>query len=228
MPQKSPPPQPSSQPSSPSPTPPTSSPPQPSSPSPTPPTSSPLQSSYMSAHDIRGQRLCNHPDGVQSTAICVPCLEAAHTAIEEAQSALRRVLHISPRVIARALGPERYEAFLTETAADLAAQGDLADASPGMPMPPQQDNATRLLSAENVTTKEDYWYVVKVGREPGVFRGSTGIMDNVNGISGANPERYTTEQDALNVYEKALAAGFVAKVTSVSTRTVLSPYDASI
>ncbi|KAF5376704.1 hypothetical protein D9615_007821 [Tricholomella constricta] len=227
MPQSSPPSQPSSQPSSPAPTPPTSSPPQSRSPSPTPPTSSPLQSSCMSAHDIRGQRLCNHPDDVQS-AICVPCLEVAHTAIEEAQSALRHVLHVSPRVIARALGPERYQAFLAETAADLAAQGDLADASPGMPMSPQRDNTTRLLSAENMTTKEDYRYVVKVGREPGVFRRSAGIMDNVSGISGANPERYTTEQDALDAYEKALVAGLVVKVTSVSTRAVLSPYDTSI
>ncbi|KAF5368705.1 hypothetical protein D9615_010303 [Tricholomella constricta] len=223
MPQSSPPSQPSSQPSSPSPTPPTSSPPEARSPSPMPSMSPPPQPNCTSAHGVRGQRLCDHSEGLQSAAIS---LEAAHTAIEEAQAALRRVLPISPRIIARALGPERYKAFLAETAADLAARGDLDDASLGMPaLPlaqygstsPQQDIATpRLLSSENMMAKEDYWYVVKVGREPGVFRGSAGIMNNVSGISGANPERYTTEQDALDAYEKALVAGLVIEGSRIN------------
>ncbi|KDR72066.1 hypothetical protein GALMADRAFT_213514 [Galerina marginata CBS 339.88] len=69
------------------------------------------------------------------------------------------------------------------------------------------------------------WYAVVVGRRPGVYRGSASITSNVQRISGSQVLRCGTEAEAEELFNAALDAGQVEKVTSVVTRTAMTRAD---
>jgi len=70
--------------------------------------------------------------------------------------------------------------------------------------------------------QDDRWYVVFIGRDPGIFAGLHNVMQNVSGIPGGQYRRQPTQQVAQAVYEEALDNGQVVCVTYELSRETLS------
>ncbi|KAF8883131.1 hypothetical protein BD779DRAFT_1674669 [Infundibulicybe gibba] len=68
----------------------------------------------------------------------------------------------------------------------------------------------------------DRWYLVTVGRTPGVFRGAHNITANVSGIPGGCVEQYPSRELAEVAYIAALDAGLVVQVEIHITRRVVN------
>jgi len=70
--------------------------------------------------------------------------------------------------------------------------------------------------------QDDCWYVVFIGRDPGVFAGLHNIIQNVSGILGGQYRRQPTQQLAQAAYEEALDNGQVVRITYELSRETLS------
>jgi len=69
--------------------------------------------------------------------------------------------------------------------------------------------------------RDNRWYAVLVGRNPGVFNGPAPIS-NVSGIPGNSFLRFGSKQLAQAAYDEALEHGEVVRVTHVVNRETLS------
>ncbi|PPQ88158.1 hypothetical protein CVT26_012707, partial [Gymnopilus dilepis] len=80
--------------------------------------------------------------------------------------------------------------------------------------------------SDTITKEEQHrWYAVVVGRDPGVFNGSSSITSNVQRIPGAQVVKCISEAEARQIFETALDAGQVEKVELVLNRSTLSRAD---
>ncbi|KAF8070013.1 hypothetical protein FPV67DRAFT_1667912 [Lyophyllum atratum] len=64
-----------------------------------------------------------------------------------------------------------------------------------------------------VQPRRSRWYVVTLGRNPGVFSDSLHLNPNMTGISGATAQSYKTKAEATKAYNDALRDGRVVRVT---------------
>ncbi|KAF8054680.1 hypothetical protein FPV67DRAFT_1682224 [Lyophyllum atratum] len=154
---------------------------------------------------------CSWAVALQSLAQCASSLNTAQTAINAAQTALQRVTPIPIRTLAQVEQPEPARPSVTVPSspdATFSMPSDLEDwTSSSRPPSPASRPPSPAASSEG------RWYVVLIGREPGVFNGSAGLAENVSGISGGNPSRYSTEALARAAYQQALVGGRVQKIT---------------
>ncbi|KAJ3499895.1 hypothetical protein NMY22_g19452 [Coprinellus aureogranulatus] len=65
------------------------------------------------------------------------------------------------------------------------------------------------------------WYVILVGRSPGVFRGSNGLMSNIGGISKNVHEIHDSREAAIPAYVSGVQEGKVLKVEFIESREVI-------
>ncbi|KAG6818495.1 hypothetical protein H0H93_004568 [Arthromyces matolae] len=89
--------------------------------------------------------------------------------------------------------------------------------------PVQIENSTRS-SADHVASDER-WYVVIVGREPGVIQGHRNRLDNVEGVPKADSYRVSSEQDGWREFFQRLEKGEVVQVQMVRQEKRLTAAD---
>ncbi|KAF9462995.1 hypothetical protein BDZ94DRAFT_1309110 [Collybia nuda] len=153
-------------------------------------------------------RLCSIP--IQSLSLAIASLNTAQIALNTAQSALQRVSNIAPHAVVVGVGPSPEEQPTTPALSRAISISDsVSEWRAALTRPP---------TPSSITTDER-WYLVTVGRNPGVFRGSSGLMENVHNISGGNPTRFKTELEARSAYSIALEAGVVQRVTFTTVTT---------
>ncbi|KAF8869514.1 hypothetical protein CPB84DRAFT_1755013 [Gymnopilus junonius] len=66
------------------------------------------------------------------------------------------------------------------------------------------------------------WYAVVVGRNPGIFQGSTDIPSNIDRIPGGLALKFETEAEARAKFDDRLRAGLVKRVNLVISEAVVS------
>ncbi|KZT28997.1 hypothetical protein NEOLEDRAFT_689624 [Neolentinus lepideus HHB14362 ss-1] len=86
--------------------------------------------------------------------------------------------------------------------------------------------------------KKAKWYVVIAGTQPGIYRTWSDVAPKVAGITKSIHESFKTEEEAVEVYERALRTGAVKVIgassasdsgpVNISTSPALIPQDASV
>ncbi|KAF5373485.1 hypothetical protein D9615_009427 [Tricholomella constricta] len=153
--------------------------------------------------DTNGERRL-HPYAVEeSMALCMASLKTAQTALNTVQASLQLRLALDKDTSAEATRRAQNSGV-----SDIVSEWDLPSSHP--------------VSLREENSEPTKWYTVIVGRNPGVFCGPHGVMENVTGIPGGNPIRFATEELAREAYEQALRKGLVQKVEVNTTRTVLT------
>ncbi|KAF8059486.1 hypothetical protein FPV67DRAFT_1784857 [Lyophyllum atratum] len=109
--------------------------------------------------------------------------------------------------------------FLTELSDSTQAQEPPEAPAPAvMPITP----APPLTHDHEDVPPSERWYVITVGREPGVYKGYHHINLNILGISGGTGHRTSSEEKGWKEYRAALAAGMVTKVVSKIEKSILT------
>ncbi|KAJ3545279.1 hypothetical protein NMY22_g2498 [Coprinellus aureogranulatus] len=87
--------------------------------------------------------------------------------------------------------------------------------------------ATGEDSEEVDEPEPERWYVVLVGREPGVYQGSDSLTSNVYGIPNSMVRKCRSREEAVSLYNHKLHVAGVVRVTL--EREVLNPeYDSLV
>ncbi|TFK44060.1 hypothetical protein BDQ12DRAFT_717249 [Crucibulum laeve] len=145
-------------------------------------------------------------------------LNAAHAALEQANSALQK--------IERIIAPASLQAIATEACSPSSSSSHVTGLSHTNSM--VTDKVTPITAVngnkgdEEIASSDVRYYAVLVGRKPGVFTGSNGVAANVLGIAGNVVEKYKTEEEAEAHYLSALNKGQVIKVTVSEMRETVS------